>query len=88
MKTPAQKMEHDVLVVRADWDEEAQVWVATTTDIEGLATEAATLEELRAKVLTMIAELIELNGLRSNLPEIPIHIMAGQTARIRNPHWK
>jgi hypothetical protein len=80
-------MEHDILVVRADWDDEAKVWVATTTDIEGLATEAPTLEELRSKVLAMAAELIELNGLTSDLPEIPIHILSGQTARIRNPNW-
>ncbi|MEJ2125801.1 MAG: DUF1902 domain-containing protein [Alphaproteobacteria bacterium] len=80
-------MEHSILLIRADWDDEAKVWVATSSDIDGLATEAPTLEELRTKVLAMVAELIELNGFTSDLPEIPIHIMAGQTARIRNPHW-
>ena len=35
----------------------------SSADIDGLATEAATLEELRDKVLSMVAELAELNGL-------------------------
>ncbi len=80
--------QHTLILVRADWDDEAGVWTASSTDIQGLATEAATLEELREKVLTMVAELAELNGLDSRLPEIPIHIMAGQTARIPNPNFR
>ncbi len=77
-----------LILVRADWDDEAGMWNASSADIEGLATEAATLEELREKVLVMVAELAELNGLDSRLPEIPIHIMAGQTARIPNPNFR
>jgi hypothetical protein len=34
----------------------------------------------------MVGELAELNGLPPDLPEIPIHIMAGQTAR--NPNFR
>jgi hypothetical protein len=77
-----------LILVRADWDDDAKVWVATSADVDGLATEATTLEELREKVLVMIAELAELNGLPSDLPEIPVHIMAGQTARIPNPNFR
>ncbi len=76
-----------LILVRADWDQDAKVWVASSADVDGLATEAPTLEELREKVLVMIAELAELNGLPSDLPEIPVHIMAGQTARIPNPNF-
>jgi hypothetical protein len=76
-----------LILVRAEWDDDAKVWIATSADVDGLATEAATLEELREKVLVMIAELAELNGLLSDLPEIPVHIMAGQTARIPNPNF-
>jgi hypothetical protein len=36
----------------------------------------------------MVSELAELNGLDSRLPEIPIYIMAGQTARIPNPNFR
>jgi predicted RNase H-like HicB family nuclease len=32
--------------VRADWDPEAGVWVATSESVPGLATEAATIEAL------------------------------------------
>ena len=85
-------MKHSTIIVRADWDEEAGVWVATSSDIDGLATEAATLEALREKVLTMVGELLELNSELSNgassLPEIPVHIMAQQFARVRNPCFK
>jgi hypothetical protein len=80
--------QHTLILVRADWDDEAGVWTASSADIQGLATEAATLEELREKVLVMVAELAELNGLDSRLPEIPIHIMAGQTAHIPNPNFR
>jgi predicted RNase H-like HicB family nuclease len=79
---------HALILVRAEWDDEAKVWVATSADLDGLATEAATLEELRERVLVMVAELAQLNGLSSDLPEIPIHIMAGQTARIPNPNFR
>ena len=73
------------ILVRATWDDEANVWVAESSDITGLATEASTLEELRTKILVMIPELVELNGLQSDLPEIPVHIMAEQSTRVKNP---
>jgi predicted RNase H-like HicB family nuclease len=49
--------------VRADWDGEAGVWVATSDDVPGLATEAATIEELTDRLRTMIPELLEANDL-------------------------
>jgi len=78
-------MRHSTIIVRADWDDVAKVWVATSDDIDGLATEAATFDELRDKVLVMVAELMELNGLQSDLPEIPVHIMGQQIGRVQNP---
>ena len=78
-------MRHPTIIVRADWDDEAEVWVASSSDIDGLATEASTLEELRAKVLTMVVELKELNGEESDLAELPVHIIPQQMARIPNP---
>jgi predicted RNase H-like HicB family nuclease len=83
-----QTQSHALILVRAEWDDEAKVWVASSTDIDGLATEAATLEELRDKVLVMVEELAELNSISSDLPEIPVHIIAGQTARIPNPNFR
>lgn len=78
-------IQYPVIVVRAEWDDEASVWVASSTDIDGLAAESPTLEGLRSKVLIMIGELIELNDFHSDLPEIPVHILAGQTSKIPNP---
>jgi len=49
------------LFVRAEWDEEAQVWVATSDDVAGLATEGPTLEELVEKLKIMIPELLDAN---------------------------
>ena len=48
--------------VRAEWDDEAAVWVATSDDVPGLVTEAPTLEALDAKLRTMVAELLDANG--------------------------
>jgi len=78
-------MRRKSIIVRADWDDDAKVWVASSADIDGLATEADTLEALSAKVLVMVAELLELNGDDSGLPEIPVHIVAQQSARVVSP---
>lgn len=52
--------------VEAFWDPEVKVWVATSEDVLGLATEAPTIEALTAKLRVMIPELVLLNQL---LPE-------------------
>ncbi|HEY6138857.1 MAG TPA: DUF1902 domain-containing protein [Thermoanaerobaculia bacterium] len=49
--------------VEADWDTKAGVWVATSDDVPGLATEAETNETLTERLRTMIPELLEANGL-------------------------
>lgn len=46
----------------ATWDDEAQVWVAESPDVPGLATEAATQAELVDKLKVMIPELLTANG--------------------------
>jgi predicted RNase H-like HicB family nuclease len=51
-----------IFFVRAEWDEEAQVWVASSDDVPGLATEAETVERLSAKLQKMVPELLEANG--------------------------
>jgi len=47
--------------IDAFWDSEANVWVATSEDILGLATESSTIELLTEKLHTLIPELIQLN---------------------------
>ena len=48
--------------IRAEWDEEARVWVATSDDVPGLATEGETVESLIEKLKVMIPELLEANS--------------------------
>ncbi|MBB3590565.1 hypothetical protein FHX08_000909 [Rhizobium sp. BK529] len=80
-------MKHVSIIVRAEWDEEAAVWIASSNDIDGLAVEANSLEALEPKVIAAITDLLELNGFTSDLPEIPVHIMAEQLVRIPNPTY-
>jgi hypothetical protein len=60
------------IVVRAVWDGEAGVWVASSEDIAGLAVEAETIEALQGKI--GLEDLIEMNGLEFDLREIPVEI--------------
>jgi len=55
-------MEIKPLFIRAEWDEEAQIWVASSDDVPGLATEEETLEGLISKLKIMIPELLDANG--------------------------
>lgn len=50
------------LFVHAEWDEEGEVWVASSDDVPGLATEGSTIEGLIEKLKVMIPELLEANG--------------------------
>ena len=58
------------IVIHADWDAEAGVWVATTQDIRGLVTEAESIEALRAKLPGMIIDLLE----ETNVSDLPASI--------------
>ncbi|MEO5367026.1 MAG: DUF1902 domain-containing protein [Magnetococcus sp. WYHC-3] len=71
-----------ILHIQAEWDAEAGVYVATSDDVPGLVTEAATIPELETKLKTMIPELMELNGLvLERGASLPLDILAhGQCA--------
>jgi predicted RNase H-like HicB family nuclease len=47
--------------VQAQWDDEVQVWIATSCDISGLVIEADTIEKLRLEIDLILPDLIELN---------------------------
>jgi predicted RNase H-like HicB family nuclease len=59
--------------IKAFWDSEAKAWVAQSSDVPGLVTEAETMEQLIAKLQTMIPELLQANGMldHENTTEIP-----------------
>lgn len=54
--------------VHAVWDEEAQVWVASSEDVPGLATESDAAEAFVAKLKSLIPQLLALNGLTDSTP--------------------
>jgi hypothetical protein len=60
------------IVVHADWDPEAEVWVATTQDIKGLVIEAESIEALRAKLPGMVINLLQETGVSDLPPSIEI----------------
>jgi predicted RNase H-like HicB family nuclease len=58
------------------WDAEAGMWYVAETDVPGLATEAATLEEMERKLLQMIPELLELNVAGQPRHRVPFELIA------------
>jgi Domain of unknown function (DUF1902) len=63
--------------VRAQWDEEAQVWVAESANLPGLVTEAKTVELLFEKLRVMVPELLSYSPDLSPgfLPEIRVTLL-------------
>lgn len=62
--------------VRAEWDAEAAVWVATSDDVPGLITEAETIEALDAKLKSMVPELLEANGCMPADGQVTVELLA------------
>ena len=82
--------ERATIVVRAVRDAEADVFVATSSDVPGLVAEGATFPELQAKLSVLIPELLELNGGPANvdgdaacLEEVPLVLLSEQVTKIR-----
>ena len=72
------------IVVRATWDSEASYWVAESADMPGLATGAATLNELAAKIPGIIQDLLEgTEASKVTETEIPIGIIASISTKVR-----
>ncbi len=63
------------LFIRTEWDDEARVWVATSDDVPGLATEESTLEGLVEKLRILIPELLDANETAGDY-EVPFELLA------------
>jgi uncharacterized protein DUF1902 len=50
--------------VRARWDDGANVWTATSTDIQGLVIEAETLPDVFHEIALVLPDLLELKSIR------------------------
>ena len=70
------------ITVTAEWDPEAAVWVATSDDLPGLVTEAATQEELWRKLTVMIPELLEESGVAVTDLEAEVTVRSERVTRI------
>lgn len=47
--------------IATKYDDEAQVWYVSDSDVPGLATEAPTVDELLRKLKVMVSEMLTLN---------------------------
>lgn len=70
------------LFIRAEWDNEAMVWVATSDDVPGLATEADSMEGLIEKLRVMIPELLEANNVAIE-NEVPFEVITRRYEVVR-----
>jgi Domain of unknown function (DUF1902) len=50
------------ITIDARWDEEANVWIATSDDVAGLVVEADTWAAMIEEVRLVLPELLELSG--------------------------
>lgn len=71
------------LEVRAHWDDDAKVWWAESDDVPGLVTEASTFDELVENVRELTPDLLELNAVQIDGPELAIRCVAERTAKVR-----
>lgn len=68
------------LKVHAIWDDVARVWVATSDDVPGLATEADDMEALVTKLKSMIPELLDANAIPHGA-QVPFEIRGQRFAK-------
>jgi len=74
------------LFVRAEWDDEARVWVATSDDVPGLATEERTLEGLVEKLKVLIPELLDANDTMGD-NEVPFELLSRRFDTAHRPGY-
>jgi hypothetical protein len=70
--------------IHAEWDAEAGVWWGHNDELP-LATEAATLDALLARVLEIAPEIAVENGLAAAGDEIVIHLIAEREQSVAVP---
>jgi len=75
-----------VFEVGARWDPDADMYVAQSDDVPGLAMEAATFEELVLKLHTVVPELLRLNGVviegEDGGAAVLVHLTAERLVRV------
>ncbi len=75
--------------VKAEWDEEAEVWYVAQTDIPGLNAEADTPEDLIKLLPDLIPELMAANGVLNDgdsMPPVPYSLLFDRLCAGRDCH--
>jgi hypothetical protein len=74
-----------IIVVKATFDDEAQVWFTESADLPGLRIEAETLEQVQEKLPGAILDLLEVcdgeDG--SDFRDVPVELIAHASSRVR-----
>ena len=68
--------------IHAEWDDEAEVWVAASDDVPGLVAESETIEALVLKLKLRVPELQEANGIDAG-GDVPFDLL---TRRFKMAH--
>jgi hypothetical protein len=77
-----------LFVIKAAYDNEAEVWCVQDSDVPGLATEAATFDEICDKIRTMVPELLEADasaGDGDDGGEVLLEIVGHRSFKVRLP---
>jgi predicted RNase H-like HicB family nuclease len=75
-------MTERVYAVHCTWDREAEVWVAESDDVPGLATGADTSDALVEKLKVVIPELLDANDLLpADTEDVPFVVVAERQER-------
>jgi predicted RNase H-like HicB family nuclease len=74
------------LKIIAEWDDEANVYVATSDDVDGLAIEASTMDALIERLKVVIPELMEANHKAQAGDELPFLLDGFFTTRNPRPN--
>ncbi len=72
------------VLVRADWDDDAAVWVATSDDVPGLVAEHADFRRLQEMVLELVPILLVENDMvpaHDMAFDVPVHMTAQAVSR-------
>lgn len=74
-------------IIRAFWDPEANVWIASSENFIGIATEAKSFEDLIIKLNVMVPEILEANGyITKNAHNIPYQLISDCIAANNHCH--
>lgn len=70
------------IIIRADFDDEARVWVAQSDEIP-LITEAATISDLFSKLPSLIQDVLDANGDERAGSSVPYELVTHARAEPR-----